>query len=721
VPRSFQLKLPAAELQRLGQRVAEDYRGAIIDHNERMEKFRAYFQSFRGRVNPPRAGDELKSNFRVPVTQWNQFTEWARENGALFGDDAQIIAKPVGPNDESLTPKVGLYVSWRMFNSMRMLNPLSVFIFRKILFGHTYAYRPWVQKRFDTMAPGRRGEQQVQSQIYYEGPDFLPLWPDDVIEPAEDVESLHELSFIMRRYRATPDQLLRGDGTIYQGIRQNFSRIVELGRRQQREPIGEEIKAEKDLDEGVLYSHSQSAGDSLIVHEWYGRWRPLLKGETDADPLDFSRRSMYEQEIVVRTLPDLSDMVIGVQDLMTLYPKMQHRRPFVEALSYRDGTRWPMGIGEMLEQIEAEASANHNLFTDAQQLTVWPLIFYSPSSGWDPKAQKYGPGEAIPSEHPEKVNVVKVQADLQGCVVKEQSVLAYAERVTGNSDQAMGRAIDRPNAPRTATGQIALIQQGNVRADLDMRFLREDVGAIARDIWELDQQFCTEDVFFRVTGDDADGLFDTKHGGAYMTPSERGGMYDFDIEFATNVWSREADKQKALQLYELDLQNPLIAQNPTALWLVTNRMHKALGDDDFASIVPQPPDADRPRNPKEEWSMIQRGEDVHVNPADNDDFHLQDHQRRLVDYVQMKGQSYDKAAVNQMAAHIQEHKAQKGQKMLMQSMVNQIVRSLAPQQQSPIPPTPAQQVLQSPAAGGIVPGLPAGGPSGPPAPAGATL
>ena len=326
---SFQLKLPAAEANRLALKVGEDYRTAITDHMARMEKFRRYWQAYRGRVDPPAPDDEQKSNFRVPVTQWNQFTEWARQAGALFGDDAQIIAKPVGPADEDLVPKVGLWVSWRMFDSMRILNPLSIFLFRKIIFGHAFAYRPWVVKKYDTLVADRKGNQQVKSAVYYEGPDFIPLWPDDVIVPAEDVDNVQELSFVIRRYRATPDQLLRGDGTLYQNIKPRFRQIVEMGRRQQREVIGEEVKAEKDLDEGVLYTHSQSAGDSLVVHEWYGRWRPLLKGERDADPLDFERRSMYEQDLVIRTLPELGDMLVGAQDLMSLYPKMRTRRPFV--------------------------------------------------------------------------------------------------------------------------------------------------------------------------------------------------------------------------------------------------------------------------------------------------------------------------------------------------------------------------------------------------------
>lgn len=678
MPASFQIKLPPAEASRLALRVAEDYRTDIIDHTSRMEKCRRYYQAFRRRVDPPAPGDEQKSNFRVPLTQWQVFIEWAEQMSALFGDDAQIVGKPVGPDDQTQSAKVSTYMTWRMFTSMKITSNLAMFIFRKILFGKSFAYRPWVVKKFDALEGG-----QVKDQVYYEGPDFVPLWPDDLICPSEDVQTIQEFSHVIRRYRATPDQLLRGDGTLYQGIRQNFDKIVGAGQRQQREVIGEEVKTENDLDDGVLYTHAQSAGDSLVVHEWHGRWRPLLKGKKDGDLYDFKARSMYEQDLVVRTLPELGDMLIGCQDLLALYPKMQNRRPFSEASSYKIGTYWPPGLGEMLDDIEEEVSSNHNLFTDAQQLSVWPLIFYSPSSGWDPKATKYGPGMAIPTEQPDKVHVVNVRPDLQGCVLKEQGTLAYAERVTGNSDSSLGRSSDRPNAPRTATGQLALIQQGNIRADLDMRFLREDVAAIARDIWELDQQFCDEKVFFRVTGEDADGLFDTIRGGAYMTPDEFGSQYDFDIEFATNVWSRETEKQKALELYQLDLGNPLIVQNPTALWLITNRMHKAMGDADFASIVPQPPEADMPKNPTKEWSMMLQGQELHPNVQDNDDFHLQDHQRRLIDYVQSKGKSanYDEGAVKMMIDHIQEHKHQRASKMMQQMMMQQLIRSVTPQQQ----------------------------------------
>ncbi len=71
---------------------------------------------------------------------------------------------------------------------------------------------------------------------------------------------------------------------------------------------------------------------------------------------------------------------------------------------------------------------------------------------------------AIPTEDPQSVNVVTVSPKLDYAVAKQQDILSTAERITGITDQSLGQSIERPNAPKTATGQLALIEEGNVRA-----------------------------------------------------------------------------------------------------------------------------------------------------------------------------------------------------------------------------------------------------------------
>ena len=50
---------------------------------------------------------------------------------------------------------------------------------------------------------------------------------------------------------------------------------------------------EQDDAEGIMYERPLSAGESLEVLEWYGRWRPL-KGKQDGAEFNFDRRQMEQ-------------------------------------------------------------------------------------------------------------------------------------------------------------------------------------------------------------------------------------------------------------------------------------------------------------------------------------------------------------------------------------------------------------------------------------------
>lgn len=665
----------AAELTRLGDRVAEDYRGALSDHQRRMQRFRDYYRRWRNRVEPPRAGEEDVANFQVPVTQWNVFIKWAKTMQSLLGDDAEIVAQPTGPADQKLVHKVGRFATARYLHQIDCaITKYATFTFRAILFGRSFAYRPWVRDTYEVLQP----DGTVREEVWYEGPGFYPLWPDDLIVPAEDVDNIQEFSFVIRKCYLTPQQLLDGerDGR-YFGIADDFQNIVNFGAQKRERDTehaqADEVKAEKDEAEGVLFEGSESRRQALLVLEWYGRWRPLKKGKDGAEN-DLSAREMGEVEYVVRYLPDLNK-VIGIERLVDLYPRMKNRRPFAELALCHDGSYWSPGFGELLYTIEDEASANHNLFTEALEWSVGPVVIARPGAGIKKQLERIGPRSVLWSEDPQAINTLRFAADLNGPAMKEQAVLGYSEKVLGINDQTAGRSFDRPNAPRTASGQLALIEQADIRAYLDVMFFREDFQRILFDFWMLDSTFAPPEVFFRVTEEEAQGLFAVSRGGAVMTAEELGGRFDFRIKFATSVWSREQRKQDQLALYQLDLQNPLIVQNPRALWVVTQKVHRALGDDNFNDIIPEPADLDQPTPPREEWTLMLQGEDVTVHPMDNDDLHLVDHYRRIEEHKASSRPDVD--ALNRMAQHIVEHQAQKRQKMLMQALTQTMVNTLA--------------------------------------------
>lgn len=670
---AYQLKLPQAEMDRIGNRVQTDFRAALADHNRRMNRWREYYRRFRCMVDAPQMGEETASNFPLPFIRWNLLTKWAKEMDSLFGDDAEITAVPVGPSDFKRDAKVGKYMTWRVFNSMQLTKPFCEFVVRKLTFGRSIAYSPWRRDTFDIKG---------KSVVDYEGPGFEPLWPDDVIVPGEDVRSIHDFSFVIRRYRVTPDQLLKGEKEgRYQGITKNWKTIIALAQHgQQRDFEGEEIKREKDEAEGILYQRPLSSGEWLMVLEWYGRWRPLKKGPRGGMPSagewDFEKREMEQHDFVVRYLYDLR-MVIGVQSLEQLYPKKRKRRPFVESAMMADGTYWSPGIPEMLIDLEDELKTNHNQATEAGQLAINPPIGYRPATGMTPDTFKVEPGLAIPLDNPQTdIMQLRIDAKMDIATWKEQVCLAYGERLTGMSDLHLGRQSDRPNAPRTGVQTQQLLEEGNVRISLDTKVLREDMAEVLQHFWELEYEFSPEQTFFRVTEEDADGLFDVNNGGSILTSEDRDGRYDFRLQFANSIYSREAKKEQTLARYQLDLQNPLIVQNPVALWEITREAHEALGDPNFENMVPRPPAPDMSVDPKEEWIKLLHGEDIHVNPMDNDQLHLLRHYNDLKKAeTDPGGATGDPDAIKKLILHYRDHMQQLQQKKIQQAILEQAAQA----------------------------------------------
>lgn len=421
-----------------------------------------------------------------------------------------------------------------------------------------------------------------------------------------------------------------------------------------------------------MYQRPLSSGEWVTILEWYGRWRPLKSGKKDAGEWDFKSREMRQQEFVVRYLWDLN-MVVGIQSLEDLYPTMKLRRPFVESSMCKDGTYWSPGMSEMLIDLEDELRANHNLSTESAQFAASPMLFYRPGSGMNMDTFKVEPGLGVPVDNPATdFKLLEIPANLEAATWKEQVVLGYGEKLTGMSDLQMGRQSDRPNAPRTATQTVKLLEEGNVRISLDTKVLQEDMSAVLAHFWNLEYMFTPEQTFFRVTEEDADGLFPSNNGAAAISLEDRDGRYDFRLKFANSVWSKEVKKEQALARYQLDLQNPLIMQNPRALWQVTRDAHEALGDPNFADLVAEPPAPDIPIDPREEWTRIEQGDEVHVNPMDNDQAHMMRHWR---DYQESRTDpNRDPVAMRALEAHYMQHIAQLQQKKLQQAIIEQAVQ-----------------------------------------------
>jgi hypothetical protein len=220
-----------------------------------------------------------------------------------------------------------------------------------------------------------------------------------------------------------------------------------------------------------------------------------------------------------------------------------------------------------------------------------------------------------------------------------------------------------------------MMEDGNLLSSFSILFLREDMGKLLKQIWMLECQFCEERTFFRVTEQDAAGTGIQAQGGfAVMSQDEFQHNFDFQIKFATTPWQKEQKKQERIALYQLSLQNPLIATNPQALYKITADVFEALGRP-LGDLVPEPPDMGMPKSPREEWAMALSGREVMVNPADNNKLHIVDHQRRLMEYA--RAPQAQESVAHAMIRHIHEHLDQEAAQVAAKAMAESLAGAIA--------------------------------------------
>jgi hypothetical protein len=679
-------------------------RAALPAHNARMKELAEDYKRFLMMIDPPAAGEEDQSNLKAPVIYSRVMSKLGYNDASLFGEDAEVRAKPVEASDARKDASVTCMMNWILFDQMKLQAENQVSEFRRVCFGNSIVYRPWVRKTYvvrysqedvDLEKLKQQGKTFTVlptggvdvDEVEFEGVGFVPCWPDSIITPVEDVKSIQAFSWVLMKVPVTPQELLDGeaDGR-YAGISENWETIVEYARSgSERSQTGtgagnDDVKKVGDYFEGVSYAkHGEESREVLELWSWYAKHRMPL--EDGVEEFDLKNREKRESEIVVHYLPILQ-MDIGIQDLRESYPTMRNRRPFAEFRYQRTGRYWEPGLARILRSLEDEESDLYNKFIDCVDLQSGPSIFARPSAGL---TEGNVATFALKPRHihfvmdPTGINVVNMKTDLNPVLEGIHLSQAMQEKVDGQTDGTMGRASDRPNAPRTASGQAMLLEQGNMRLNFDMSMQKQDMRVFLGDVWDLwSSPLAPAEVFVRVTGDQWAGLIDVKGGGFKMTAEERGGRYDFAIKFATSVWSKEADKQNFVLAYDRLVVNPAIGMRADILGYLGQQLAKKMGFPDVAAMIPAPLIDDVPLRPEEEHNKIRQGERVVCHPADHDDLHLLEHYAALDQEKESKPDRQDPDFILRLARHILEHQGQAQQKKMMQAMQEGLAKALKP-------------------------------------------
>lgn len=680
------MQLSESELRKIAHQIETDETEGRTFHQKRMERLRAVVKTWRSRydeqLDDSAPSMDAAANY-VPAVQWNSYAKLAQVMGGLLGADAEIRAQAVGMSDQELAQTVGAFMSWRTFQSMRWQDKLTMFQHLTILTGRAFAYANWETRTFrKRMSVGDPGSDM--DQIRYQGPTFEPLDPAALIVPAlRGARSIQDFPWVIHQDRVTVQQLVdlarRGVyGNVFENIEKILGQEEELQTYMRLSDIVEEATQEVV---GLDPHFGRSSRTALRRWRWYGR-RRLPRNRASAEEYqdrDIKNRDLDETEVLVHYLPDLH-LIVGVDDLRDLYPDMANRRPYVEQAFVHDFSYWAPSVPELVEWVEHEMTATARAFADGMLMSVGPTVFYTKASGFDPAKHRIGPNQMIPVADTGGVKEVQFRGDLNAPIAYLQHLQQIGEKVTGITDLTLGRGMDTPGAPRTASGQAMLIEQGNVRANLDLNTARFELGSVLNHLFDLEMQFQQDDLIFRVTeNSSARVLFPNGSGAmgeaqrtAIKNLQEQGGRFDFELKFATSAISKQADKEKALEAYQIFMSNPYAQMQPFAVYSALERTLKVVAGWDLREMIPAPPKPDMPKEPMVEHALMLEGRYVSPTAVDNHPVHLFDHQMEYQISAQIPGRE---EYLRMLARHMLEHTVQIQQQQQLQQLATQAAGS----------------------------------------------
>lgn len=377
-------------------------------------------------VEPHWTGTELNRKFADAVKPLERWLDWCRQNVW----DQERVVKPLVMETVKLGTSV-LYNGWRSE----------------------------LVRRYDDAT-----QQTVDSEVRY-GPD--PTWvPREDILTVDGFADLQRAPFLAHRMYFSWDRLQQLAYSTLGGP-PPFIDPTELAKLAGN-PDGETDlrRQRRELSGGVGTDTAPEFGLWQI-------WTVWLSRDLDHDG--------YPEEYVMMLHLDTRTIL-----RLRANPYPSQMRPYiVTRFIEEEGEFDGIGVPEMIEQLQDEASTIHNQRRDRAHLAN--IVMYKGSAASNlPDTIRPKSGRVIKMLNPADLVEFRPSSNIQTDVFEEQSVTQLAEKRVGQTDINQGN-MSSPLGRAAATTVMALLQEGSRRFDLNTSEIRKALSEQGRQVAELYQ------------------------------------------------------------------------------------------------------------------------------------------------------------------------------------------------------------------------------------------
>lgn len=403
------------------------------------------------------------ANIVLPLIGTTQDSIVARIVNTIFGVDPLWSIRPRIPQLDKFAAQAEDFMEWSRLNEFDSYQEIKSASIECVQDGWSWLKPGWcveTQRFFD---PTPQGAVERLEETRYATLNHV-LNTDVIAQPGVGEELNGD--YLFQRIRLTDSQLLsRG----FDGKYSNVEEVIE------------------DKDQVTLLSGGNASSGNPKVNTLYEIWAKiqLRKQERPTNCLlTFHKPSKRFLRAIHNPMLDGSWPLVKMK--------------FVQIKGRKEG----LGIARMLRYMQEELTSIHNQQLD--NATIANTRFFVGKRGIQGLSSKtrIWPGRWIFTSDPHKdINVVPMGDIYNSMQALELSVLAFAERRSGISDPQLGRESQILGNRATATGTLAMIQEGNRRFDLNVRDMRRSLGVVGDMLLMLNQQFRPKGFAFFVQGE----------------------------------------------------------------------------------------------------------------------------------------------------------------------------------------------------------------------------
>jgi len=477
-------------------------------------------------------------------------------------NENNIHWKPAEKNDVQNTENVSKLMKWVTRQELDMQNLIDDFLWDFVTNG-TVALKTRWETVYRTVADIVDGKLKYRD-IAHEKAAVDSVSIDDVYLPSL-WEGVDKSEFIGQNiYNKLMDIEDLIDRNIFVGDDLKERLIPKIDER-----VGESLSTKKKKIEGtagvdpVVVAGRNSLPIRLI--EFYCKWR--INGTMKESVFTIG----YESGAYLSGKPLSAVSRIG-------------KRPWtIKQFMKRTGSPYGIGLPELMRGLAKELDAIHNQRIDAGSVSIAPFGFYRAGSALQPSKIQIGPAVMIPVDNIKDVNIINLQFNPIASFQEEVIIVQAIEKLTTTSAYQMGRESDVVKSRATATGTMAIINQGEqAYTVLGMR-AQDMVADLLTKVLQTYQMWMPTGFAKDILGAESEAVF--KEG---LSPEAIAGCYDCYMTLDTTSGNMGMERQGNAAMVEMYPTLMTLAQEPRGYRIAADFV-KSIGKVDVEAYLGKPP------------------------------------------------------------------------------------------------------------------------------------